>query len=81
MTDRIRIKMLETVRPVWIYAAPGFELIAGLEYDATSNQYGAISGICSNGKQLGVKPGEFVFLEAPDWVKRIWYEYFEKVVA
>jgi len=44
----------------------------GEEYDAISNPNGAISGICANGAVLGVRPGEFEFLTAPDWVLRIW---------
>jgi len=36
------------------------------DYDCTSNQYGAISVISNNGKQLGVKPAEFEPLE---WVR------------
>ena len=32
----------------------------------------AISGICANGAALGVKPGEFVFLDAPAWVLDVW---------
>ena len=72
MTYTIRIKMLKTV----ILDLPFFEskiiLHRGKEYDATSNDYGAISGICDNGQVLGVKPGEFEFVYAPVWVLNIW---------
>ena len=68
----IRIRMLTNVRPYMIFYEPGYILDKGEEYYATSNSLGAISGICSNGKKLGVKPGEFVFIEAPDWVLQIW---------
>ena len=37
-------------------------------YDAMSNPYGAIFAIMKNGKTLGIKPGEFEFIEAPEWV-------------
>lgn len=50
---------------------PGTILRAGMEYDAKSNQYGAISGLCDNGEYLGVKPGEFEFIEAPGWILKI----------
>jgi hypothetical protein len=71
MTE-IRIRMLQNVRPDLIFLAkPGMILRAGLEYKAISNHYGAISGLCENGEYLGVKPGEFQFIEAPEWVLAI----------
>jgi hypothetical protein len=75
-TVGIRIKMLMTVRPDLF----GFErsskiLIIGQEYDAVSNQNGAISGICEIGGLLGVKPGEFEFLSAPEWILRKWTRF------
>jgi len=36
------------------------------------NKYGAISAICSNGDPLGVKPGEFAFVSALQWVLEHW---------
>jgi hypothetical protein len=42
-----------------------------MEYQAISNKNGAISGLCENGEYLGVKPGEFEFVEAPEWVLKI----------
>lgn len=72
-TKNIRIHMLENVRPDFLFMAkPGTILRAGQIYDAVSNPHGAISGICENGETLGVKPGEFEFIEAPDWVLDIW---------
>ena len=69
----IRIRMLKTVRPDFLFMAkPGTILRADEECNAVSNQYGAISGISENGERLGVKPGEFEFVEAPDWVLDIW---------
>ena len=67
------IRMLKTIRPDSLFLAePGTILREGEEYEAVSNNNGAISGICENGKQLGVKPGEFEFIEAPDWISDIW---------
>jgi hypothetical protein len=43
-------------------------LRAGKKYEAKTNKNGAISGLCDNGEYLGVKPGEFEFIEAPKWV-------------
>lgn len=69
----MKIKMLCNVRPDLIFLAkPGTILRAGMEYEAASNKNGAISGICENGETLGVKPGEFEFVEAPQWVLNIW---------
>jgi hypothetical protein len=75
--DTIRIKMTRNVRPDFPLGlvggiAPGTVLRAGEVYDATSNKHGAICGICANGKTLGVRPGEFEFIEAPEWVLKIW---------
>jgi len=68
--------MTQNVRPCAIMGIqlgkPGTILRKGEEYQATSNKYGAISGICSNGESLGVKPGEFEFISAPKWVLDIW---------
>lgn len=69
----MRIKMLCNVRPdIPFLAKPGTILRAGEVYEATANKHGAISGICGNGEPLGVKPGEFEFVEAPKWVLNIW---------
>jgi hypothetical protein len=75
--DKIRIRMTENVPPDFLFgkiggAKPGTILRAGEEYDAISNRNGAISGKCENGETLGVKPGEFEFIEAPEWVLKIW---------
>ncbi len=76
MMDIIRIRMKQNVRPDLlfgkIHGKPGTILRAGMEYPAISNKHGAISGICDNGEKLGVKPGEFNFVEAPKWVLDIW---------
>ena len=71
----MKIRMLETVRPDLIFLAkPGTILRAGKEYEAAANRHGAISGVCENGEVMGVKPGEFEFVEAPEWVLNIWKE-------
>ena len=46
-------------------------LLAGEVYDATANKNGAVSGITEEGIAIGVKPGEFEFVEAPEWLKKI----------
>lgn len=49
----IRIRMLQTVRPDFPFLAkPDSVLWYAEEYDAVSNKYGAISGICENGNVL-----------------------------
>lgn len=69
----IKIRMLETVRPdLPFLAKPGTVLVQGKEYDAEANKHGAVSGICENGDYLGVKPGEFEFVSAPEWLLKMW---------
>lgn len=69
----MRIRMLNSVRPDLPFLAnPGTILRAGIEYEAKSNPQGAISGLCENGTYLGVRPGDFSFIEAPEWVLAIW---------
>jgi hypothetical protein len=41
----------------------GMELRGGETYEAWTNRNGAVSGICANGKHLGVKPDEFEVVE------------------
>lgn len=69
----MRIKILENVTAdLGFLAKPGTFLCAGEEYEAKANRNGAISALCENGEWLGVKPGEFEFVEAPEWVRKIW---------
>jgi len=71
--ESIRIKMVHTVHPFFVFQDKGFFLQEGKEYEGITNPHGAISGICpTNGKSLGVKPEEFVFLTAPLWVLDKW---------
>lgn len=72
MPDIIRIRMLCTVRSdVPFFSTPGTILLMGCEYPAETNRNGAISGLCDNGEYLGVRPGEFEFIEAPEWVLKL----------
>lgn len=65
----MKIRMLVSVKPDLVFLAkPNTVLCAGEIYEATANKYAAICGICANGEHLGVKPGEFEFIEAPQWV-------------
>ena len=66
--------MRKTVYPDFA-RIPGMVAEYGKEYDATSNQYGAICAICANGEKIGVKPDEFDFAEAPEW---LWEIHTEK---
>lgn len=68
----MRIKMLENViLELPFLSKPGTFLCAEVEYEARANKNGAISALCDNGEWLGVKPGEFEFVKAPEWVVRI----------
>lgn len=69
----ILIRMRRTVRPSPVFLAkPGSVLRYGETYSAESNKHGAVSGICENGEKLGVLPGEFEFVELPQWLADIW---------
>lgn len=72
--ERIRIRMLKTVRPDLPFLQPDAKtiLVVGEIYNAVANRNGAVSGVCDNGQCLGVKPGEFEFIEAPEWLKTLW---------
>jgi len=73
----MKIKMLQTVRSdIPFLSQPETVLIAGEEYEAKANKYGAISGQCENGEYLGVRPGEFRFLDAPEHIRKIWMEVY-----
>lgn len=69
----MKIRMKKTViSDLPALRRPGLVLYKDEEYEATSNPRGAICGICDNGEKLGVKPGEFEFVEAPKWILDIW---------
>lgn len=70
--EKIRVKMLTTVVPDIGFCTDLNRIAsASHEYDAVSNAYGAIAVICKNGKLLGVRPGEFEFIEAPERIFNI----------
>ena len=72
----IRIRMKTDVLPDILYLAkPGTILRVGREYEAEANRNGAVIALCDNGEKMGVKPGEFEFLEAPKWLQNIWRIY------
>lgn len=73
----IRIRMKTNVQPdvlpgIPSLAKPGMILRAGREYEAEANRNGAVIALCENGERMGVKPGEFEFLEVPKWLQNIW---------
>jgi hypothetical protein len=71
-TLAIRIHMLKTVIPDFPFGIKkGTRLLADGIYGATSNSLGAVCGICEGGELLGVKPGEFKFIQAPKWLRVI----------
>lgn len=49
-------------------------------YEAKANYNGAISGLTYSGEWIGVKPGEFVFIDAPQWVLDIWEKEFPDAI-
>ena len=73
-SEKIVIKMIKTARPdlsMFFKIDPAVVAEIGKEYNATSNQNGAICAVCANGERLGIKPGEFEFVEAPEWLIKI----------
>ena len=73
----MRIKMLKTVKPDLAFLAkPGSILWKDGEYEATANKNGAVCGICENGEKIGVRPGEFQFIQVPMSVASIWETKF-----
>lgn len=64
----ITIKTTKTIRG--LFMAP---LEPGT-YKAGCNRHGAVYAILEGGNNLGVKPGEFEFIEAPEWLLKKWQE-------
>jgi hypothetical protein len=79
MTDKIRVRLLQNVRGLGFISPPGTIARDGYEYEGYSNDNGAISAILPNGEKLGLMPGEFEFLEAPEWVLRIWARHDKNI--
>ena len=67
----IEIHMLTTIRGIAFISKPGTILYKDIKYKAEANKNGAVSGVCDNGEKLGVKPGEFEFVKAPQWLLEI----------
>lgn len=74
-TTGLKVRLAETVRGSYFISPPGTVLKEDRIISAVSNQNGAISGICDNGELLGLYPGEFEFIEAPEWILRIWVRH------
>lgn len=72
MTRGLKVRVLSTTRGNGFISPPGTILKEGDEVEAETNPHGAISGLCQNGEWLGLYPGEFEFISAPEWVLRIW---------
>jgi len=79
-TGGLLIQMTKNVMPDWpIFltdpSKANMIARAGQIYNASTNKNGAISVDFDNGDKLGVKPGEFEFIDAPDWVLDIHRKY------
>lgn len=71
-TDPIRVRITKTVRPdLPEIFADKHMANPGEEYQAESNRNGAVSIIFPDGSRVGVKPGEFEFIEAPEWLRKL----------
>jgi len=74
----MKIKMVKDVRSDIPYLSTRrTELRAGKIYEATANKNGAVSGICDKGELIGVRPGEFEFVELPRWLYEKWAPVFQ----
>lgn len=60
MSDTVRIRLLKTLRSDWPFS--NLSVPAGI-YEAEMNQHGAVSVRARNGQLLGIKPGEFEFVD------------------
>ena len=73
----MQIKMIEDVRSELPFLSSyGDVLKSGKIYEASANKHGAVCGKCDNGKLIGVKPGEFVFISLPKWLYDKWAPVF-----
>jgi hypothetical protein len=77
MIRGLRVRILTTTRGNMMISPPGTILREGDEVEAETNPQGAISGLCKNGEWLGLYPGEFEFISAPEWVLRIWAAHID----
>ena len=61
-----KIRMLKSVTsdfPMFFADREPLYAEHGSVYDAWTNSYGAVAAVLSNGKNLGLKPGEFEVIE------------------
>lgn len=73
----MRIRMIKDVRSdIPILSNYRTVLKSGKTYDATANKHGAVCGRCDNGELIGVRPGEFEFVELPKWLYDKWAPAF-----
>ena len=73
----MKIRMIKDVRSeIPILSASRTVLKFGKTYDATANKHGAVCGRCDNGELIGVRPGEFEFVELPKWLYDKWVSAF-----
>lgn len=73
----VKIKMVQDVRSdLPFLSTPRTVLKFGKIYDATANKNGAVYGRCDNGELIGVRPGEFEFVELPKWLYDKWASPF-----
>lgn len=66
--EQIKIRTTKTIRGLMLPPLPPGE------YPAGCNKNGAVYVKLAGGKTLGVKPGEFEFIEAPAWLLELWKE-------
>jgi hypothetical protein len=79
LPEKIRVRLLKNVRGNPYIGPPGTIARQELEYEGHSNPNGAISAILPNGEKLGLYPEEFEFIEAPEWVLRIWAKHHPNI--
>ena len=69
----MKIRMVKEVRSdIPILSTSRTVLRDGKIYEATANKHGAVCGICGKGELIGVRPGEFEFVELP----KVWFKKF-----
>lgn len=77
----MKIQMLRTVIPDLPFLCKPHTILRMHEiYEAKANKTGAISGLTDSGEWMGVRPGEFVFVDAPQWILDIWEKEFPDAI-
>ena len=73
----MKIRMIKEVRSdIPVFSTSRNVLEFGKTYGATANKHGAVCGRCDNGELIGVRPGEFKFVELPKWLYDKWAPVF-----